>query len=193
MRSITPEEVANITQLWEPVHIINLDTRTLVGSVPRDVVAPNHMHGFSVKNRQTLTSIFEKAFASECKHVGFIAPDYLYDTMYNSALDVAEYNGGDWQVTPLERDEYADLINQARLKMLAEVAIEEEDAEILRSLESMEKNLCDAMGMDTKSIAELYMMDPDIYEGFKETFNETINAFKTGEFPPEIEEEGGKA
>lgn len=174
MRDITHQEVENIAKLWEPVHIIDLDNRVLIGSVPRDVVSPNHLYSFSTKNRALLSEMFTQAFKSGCQHVGFISPDYLYDTMYSAALAVAENEGGDWQVSPLVREEYQDLVEEAQLKMLAEVATKERDAEIEESLALMEKQWCDAIGLDTKTILEFYAFDADLVENFAQDYNKAL-------------------
>ncbi len=155
------EDVANIAQLWEALHIINLDTKTIVGYVTRDISEPNQLLGISEKNRKKLIALFEKAFADKCSHIGFVAPRFLYDTMYTIALDVAEDNGGDWQVSPIEHEEYEDLASKARLKILTQTAIASEREQVKAEVEQIEEEICNLMGLDTQTIVNLYGVLPE--------------------------------
>ena len=195
---ITPNDVANITLLWDPIHIIDIPERKLIGSVARDVSAPNHLYGFSTQNRELLKTLFEKAYVGGCRQVGFIAPAFLYDTMYNTALDVSDDHGEAWDVSPVERDEYQDLVDQAQLKLLAQEAKLSEEAELLASVEEMEKQICDDMGLDTEAIVNLYGIDAQTMSEMKEMYFNTVAEIEQRQASGEVEadlsvEESGEA
>lgn len=165
-RFISSTEVKNIALLWEPVHIFDMDKKSVIGSITRDISEPNNLVGFSDKHRHLLIELLEKAYDTGCKHIGFVAPHYLHDTVMHAALDVAFDAEGEWLVEELEGEQYADLVNEAQLRLLAEASTRYDEQMIAENVAKIEERMFDMMGLNTETLVELYGVTPERQEVF---------------------------
>lgn len=160
-RFISSAEVKNIALLWEPVHIFDIDKKAVLGSVTRNVSDPNNLVGFSDHHRRLLIELLEKAYDSGCRHIGFVAPEYLRDTVVNAALRVSYDADGQWTVDELEGDHYPELVNEAQIRLLAKASTRYDETMIAQNLAAIEQRMMDMMGFNTKTLVALYGVTPE--------------------------------